>query len=144
MYRTSFPDDLFSELERLQRQFLRFPRGGTSIRGGGGGYPALNIGSTADSVEIFVFAPGLDPASVDVTVERGVLRVSGERKSELPEQDQGASLHTNERFAGRFLRAVNLSDDADPTQVAAKYADGVLHISVKRHEVAKRRRIEVQ
>ena len=82
MYRTLFPGDIFANLDRLQREFQRYSGPASSIRGfGRGGFPALNVGSTPESVEIYAFAPGLDPATVDVTVDRGVLTLSGERRS---------------------------------------------------------------
>lgn len=143
MFRTLFPGDLFAELDRLQRQMQQFAGPMTSIRGfGRSAYPALNVGSTPDSVEIYAFAPGLDPATVEATIERGVLTLSGERASGLPVGND-ATVHLNERFAGRFSRAVSLSDDTDPDHVTAKYADGVLHVSVKRRESAQRRRISI-
>lgn len=145
MYRTLFPSDLFAELDRLQRQVQRFTGPSTSIRGfGRNGFPALNVGGTPDSVEIYAFAPGLDPAKLDVTIERGVLTLSGERPNELPDEDRSATVHIRERFSGRFSRAVSLSDDVDPNRVTAEYGDGVLHISIKRHESAQPRRIEVK
>lgn len=143
MYRALFPSTLFAELDRLQRDMQRFAGPTTSIRGfGRNGYPALNIGGTPDSVEIYAFAPGLDPKTIEVTIERGVLSMSGERHSDLPTDDK-ASIHINERFVGRFRRAVSLSDDVDPERVTAAYNDGVLHISVKRRAAAQPRRIEI-
>ena len=53
-------------------------------------------------------------------------------------------MHINERFAGRFRRAVSLPDDIDPEGVSADYRDGVLHVSVKRRAEALPRRISVQ
>lgn len=145
MYRTLFPGDFFAELDRLQRQVQRFTGPTTSIRGfGRNGFPAMNVGGTPDSVEIYAFAPGLDPAAFDVTIERGVLTLSGKRPSTLPEEDRNAAVHINERFTGPFRRAVSLSDDVDPGQVTAKYSDGVLHISIKRRESAQPRRIEIK
>lgn len=85
----------------------------------------------------------MDPKSFDVAIERGVLSMSGERTSELPAQSPQVSVHMNERYAGRFQRAVSLSDDVDPDRVEANYSDGVLHISIKRRESAQPRRIEV-
>jgi HSP20 family protein len=70
--------------------------------------------------------------------------VSGERPSSVPAQNAQVAVHVNERFAGRFSRAVSLSDDLDPNQVAAKYNDGVLHISIKRRESFQPRRVQVQ
>jgi HSP20 family protein len=116
-----------------------------SIRGfGRGGFPALNVGGTPQSVEIYAFAPGLDPASLNVNLDRGVLTISGERKASLPAPEEKAAVHINERFAGRFSRVVSLSDDLDPSGVSANYRDGVLHVSVKRRESAQPRRITVQ
>ena len=143
MYRTLFPNVLFSELDRLQREMQRFSGPTTSIRGfGRNGFPALNIGGTPDSVEIYAFAPGLDPKSIDVTIERGVLSLAGERMTGLPNED-GKSIHINERFSGRFRRSVSLSDDIDPDRVDARYTDGILHISIKRRASAQPRRIEI-
>lgn len=135
-----FPRDLFAELDRLQRQVQQAFEFSPSIRGfSRGGFPALNVASTPQSAEIYAFAPGLDPASIHVQLERGVLSISGERPADYGE----ASLHVNERFAGRFHRVVALSDDLDPEQVRARYRDGVLHISIQRQRAAQPRRIQV-
>lgn len=138
-----FPRDLFGELDRLQRQVQQVFEFSPSIRGfARGGFPALNVGSTAESAEIYAFAPGLDPSRIEVTLERGVLSISGERKAE-PGWDAAASLHINERFAGRFHRVVTLADDLDPNSVKASYRDGVLHVSIRRSESAQPRRIAI-
>ena len=144
MYRSLFPRDVFAELDRLQRDMHGAFDYSPSIRGiGRGGYPALNVGSTPTSVEIYAFTPGMDPATIDVHLERGVLTIAGERKSQGPADDTKTTMHVNERFEGRFRRVVSLPDDADPTAVSADYRDGVLHVSVKRRESAQPRRIEV-
>jgi HSP20 family protein len=101
------------------------------------------VASTPQSVEIYGFAPGLEPKSIEVQLERGVLSIAGERKSALPDARQPATVHVNERFAGRFHRVITLSDDLDPNEVRAAYRDGVLHISIKRLESAQPRRINV-
>ena len=144
MYRTMFPRDLFAEFDRLQREVSMFDLT-PSIRGRGrGGYPALNVGTSASSVEVYAFAPGLDPATVEVNLDRGVLSLAGERKNALPAPDAKTTLHMEERFNGRFRRVVSLPDDIDPDSVSADYTDGVLHVSVKRREAAQPRRISVQ
>lgn len=144
MYRTLFAGDLFADLERLQRQLLRHAGSATSIRGiGRGGFPALNVGATPTSVEIYAFAPGLDPDSIDVSIERGVLTLSGERGNELPKEDAKAVTHINERISGRYRRVVGLSDDIDPDSASAAYKDGVLHISIQRRAASTPRRIDI-
>ena len=109
-----------------------------------GGFPALNAGGTPQTIEVYAFAPGIDPATLEVVVERGTLTLAGERKSSLPAEDRKTKVHINERFSGRFRRVVSLPDDADPDAVEAGYRDGVLHISVRRSESARPRRIEIQ
>jgi HSP20 family protein len=139
-----FPRDVFAELDRLQREMQQAFEFSPSIRGvARRGFPALNVGGTPQSVEIYAFAPGLDPAQIEVKLERGVLSISGERGTELPADDQKASLHVNERFAGRFHRVITLADDLDPNAVEARYRDGLLHISIKRSEAAQPRRINI-
>jgi len=145
MYRTLFPRDLFAEFDRLQREVSSLFDASPAIRGlGRGGYPALNVGASPSSVEIYAFAPGLEPASIEVNLDRGVLTLAGERKSALPAPDAKTTVHMEERFAGRFRRVVSLPEDVDPDSVSAAYTDGVLHVSVKRREAAQPRRISVQ
>jgi HSP20 family protein len=136
---------MFTEFDRLQREMQNVFDYSPSIRGlGRGGYPALNVGSTPSSVEIYAFAPGVDPAKIEVNLDRGVLTISGERKLAVPESSEKNTLHINERFDGRFRRVVSLPDDIDPNAVSADCRDGVLHVSIKRRESALPRRIEVQ
>jgi HSP20 family protein len=145
MFRTLFPGDFFSDLDRLQRQLLRFSGATDSIRGfGRGGFPSLNIGTTPESVEIFAFAPGLDPASIELSIERGLLSLSGERRDSLPQEESKPAIHINERFSGAYRRVVSLSDDIDPETARANYKDGVLHIQIKRRAAAVPRRIDIQ
>jgi HSP20 family protein len=144
----SYPGSLFAEFDRLRREVDEmFGLAGlpASIRSvAPGAFPAINIGSTPTSVEIYAFAPGIDPNKVEVTVDRGVLTIAGERASDVPEDDDKVSVYSNERFAGRFRRAIALPDDADPGKIEAKYRDGVLHITVGRRESALPKRITVQ
>ena len=145
MYRSLFSRDLFAEMDRLQREMQQALDQSPTIRGyARGGYPALNVGGTPTSVEVYAFAPGLDPASIDLNLDRGVLTLAGERKANLPKADEKTTLHANERFSGRFRRVVSLPDDIDPNAVSAKYTDGVLHVSIQRRASAQPRRIEVQ
>lgn len=145
MYRSLFPQDMFAALDRLQREMNRNLEFSPNIRGlTQGGFPAMNVGGTPTSVEIYAFAPGVDPAAFEVNLEKGVLMISGERKCEVPDETVKAMAHINERFSGRFRRVVSLPDDIDPEQIAARYRDGVLHISINRRAEAQPRRINVE
>lgn len=142
-YRTG---DIFSELNRLQSVFDQVfrPLERSSIRGlTGASFPVINVGATADAVEVMALAPGLDPAALQLTVDRGVLVMSGERKSQLPEPGDNTSIYAQERFAGNFRRVVSLPEDADPAKVDASYRDGILRVTVAKRESSKPRRVEV-
>ena len=145
MYRNVLSGDLLAEMDRLQRQVQQaFDLSSPGIRGFAGGFPAVNVGNTPTSTEIYAFVPGIDPATIDVTLDRGVLSISGERAAATHGNDSKTTLHSNERFEGRFRRVINLPDDSDANSIQAQCRDGVLHISVKRREPPQPRRIEVQ
>lgn len=144
MFRSLFPYDMFGEMDRLQREIQQALELSPNIRGfGRGGFPALNIGGTPQTVEVYAFAPGIDPASLQIDLERGMLTIAGERKSQLPEAGTQSTLHINERFAGSFRRVVSLPEDADPDAVEASVKDGLVHISIQRRAAAQPRRITI-
>ena len=142
------PVSLFSELERLQRELQQniSPIGRpVNIRAvASGTFPQINVGNTTDTIEIQVFAPGVDASSLDVRVHRGILTISGERLAEQLKTEEKQSVYATERFSGRFKRSVTLPDDADANEVQARYCDGVLLISIKRQQTAAPRKINIQ
>jgi HSP20 family protein len=136
-------DDL-SAPDRLQRQLQQSFDYSPSIRGfARGAFPPINIARTPDSLEVYAFAPGLDPVLLDVQLEKGVLTIAGERSRAAP-ADDNAAVHIDERFEGRFRRVVSLPDDIDPNAVTANYRNGLLHITVRRNEASQPRRISIQ
>lgn len=145
LYPSFFSRDLFSEMDRLQRDMRHaVDTMSPSIRGFAQGFPALNVGSAPTSVEIFAFAPGIDPKKVQIDLDRRVLSIAGERAPLAEGPDAQATAHISERFAGRFRRVVSLPDDIDPNAIDATYRDGVLRIGIERRESAQPRRIAVQ
>jgi HSP20 family protein len=109
-----------------------------------GTFPAINIGSSPQSFEIYAFAPGIDPSTLDVSVDRGILTIAGERKRDLPDEGKPFSIYADERFSGPFKRAVNLPEGVDPSRIEARYRDGVLRVSVPKSEAAQPKRIEIK
>ena len=137
---------LFPELTRLQQQLEEFfqPAGVAGIRSlAWGAFPAVNVGSTADSVEVIAFAPGIDPKEIEITVDRGLLSLSGQRNSESSQGQEGGNTYAQERFTGKFRRVISLPEDADPAKVEAKFRDGVLQVTVAKRESSKPRKISV-
>lgn len=143
MYGFNFNDELFSELEQLQRLFQRNLT--SNIRPvARGTFPAINLGSTPQSVEVYAFVPGVDPKELDIQIDKNLLILQGERKLDLPSEQEKATVYAQERFSGKFKRVVTLPDDADASKVTASCKDGVLHISIQRREEAQPKRIEIQ
>ncbi len=132
----------FDAFERLQREVEQLIGGG--LRGAElvTGYPPINIGSTPDAVHVYVFAAGLDPASIDVELQQNALSIEAERLTGEPKEGEKVALR--ERFNGRFRRVLTLPDDVDPDQVSATYRNGVLHIRAGKKAEARPRHIEVQ
>jgi HSP20 family protein len=147
-FTASFPGELFPEFDAIQRRIGRlFGLGDpwpSSIRAGAfGAFPAINMGTTQEALEIYAFAPGLDPARIEVSVDKGLLTLAGERSRGLPD-GRDIEVYASERFAGAFRRVISLPQDVDTAKVQASYRDGVLKIRVPKLEAALPRRIEVQ
>jgi HSP20 family protein len=144
---TRFPGDLFAEFEGLQRQLDQLfgaKSWPSSIRAASrGAFPAINMGVTEAAVEIYAFAPGLDPAKLEVSVDKGLLTIAGERQADEPPA-QGVAVYADERFDGAFRRVLSLPEDADSSRVEAAYRNGVLRISIPKREATKPTRITVQ
>ncbi|MFC6672150.1 Hsp20/alpha crystallin family protein [Marinobacterium aestuariivivens] len=140
-----FDRDLFGQMERMRREMEQLFgdwRGASGIRSvAAGSFPAINIGGSPEQVDVYVFAPGIDPKQLDVSLQQNLLTLTGERPLSYPESVQ---FYRRERFDGKFRRVLSLPEDVDPDKVTAHYRDGVLHIQVKRAETVKPRRIEVQ
>ncbi|RKP55670.1 Hsp20/alpha crystallin family protein [Pararobbsia silviterrae] len=136
--------DLLNEFDRLQRHLSTvFGGAPTSLRSTqAGAYPAVNVGSTDDSIEVVAFVPGIDPSKLDVSIDKGVLTIAGERAR--PDAATDAKHYARERFSGAFRRVIELPQYADPDKVQARYTDGCLLISIGKREASKPRAITIQ
>jgi HSP20 family protein len=123
--------DPFRELDRFADQ--AFGRSST---------PAMPMDAVrrGETVHVFLDLPGVDPASIDLEVERNVLTVKAERRWAREEGDQ---VLASERRQGAFLRRLLLGDTLDGERVQADYRDGVLAITIPVAEAAKPRKVEI-
>lgn len=142
---TSYDGVLFDEFRRMEREMENLFGAGTwpnSIRSvAKGTYPPINIGSTPEQVDVYLFAAGLNTASLDISIQKNLLTIDGERR---PITEAGARFYRKERFDDAFHRVVTLPEDVDPDKVEASYRDGVLRITVQRREAARARQIEIK
>jgi HSP20 family protein len=107
-------------------------------------FPHINIGTIDSTIEIVAFAPGVDPAKLDISVDKGLLSIAGERSTQPQPLPEGTRQYAQERFSGSFRRIIELPPQADPDKVQARYADGCLLISVGKREASQPRAITVQ
>ena len=104
--------------------------------------PRVDIRESEKSFQIKAEVPGVRKEDVKVTLENGILSISGERKFE--KEEKGKKYHRIEHSYGSFLRSFGLPENADPGHVDAKFSDGVLTVHVAKSEAAKPKQIEVK
>jgi HSP20 family protein len=137
-------DSVFEEFRRLERELGQlfghspWPAGIRAMQRGT--FPPLNVAANPERVDVYLFAADLDPKSLDLSIQQNLLTVSGTRKVEINEK---AEYYRRERFDGDFRRVITLPDDVDPERVEAKYRNGVLQVTIQRHESARPRQITV-
>ncbi len=103
--------------------------------------PAVDVREEDDRFVIHADVPGVDPKDIEVTLENGVLTVSGHRESEKKEEGKGFS--RVERSSGSFFRRFTLPDTADAEKIKAKSNNGVLEIAIAKHDKLQPRRIKI-
>ena len=133
MYFTTF--DPFAR--DFQRQVDRLTR---HAFGQAGGMP-LDVVRHENDVTLRLDVPGIDPEQIEVTVDRGILTISGKRDEERTENDK---FFVRERTMGTFTRRMRLPESLDAEAVEASYANGVLEVRIPVLEQAKPRKIEVR
>lgn len=103
--------------------------------------PPVDIEEYADKFVICADVPGVEPTSIEVTLEKGVLTLSGAREQAV--QQNGVESRRIERATGRFHRRFALPDTADAEAVSASNKHGVLQIVIPKRAQAQPRRISV-
>jgi len=141
--------DPFRDLMEIQNELNRlFGRtyAGTEVSAGAGTgtawVPPLDIFETNDKYVVSMDLPGIDPGSVDISVEDSTLTVKGER--EFSKDVSEESFHRVERRYGSFSRALTLPPTADADRIEARFDKGVLTIEVAKAEAAKPKKISVK
>lgn len=142
--------DLFREMENLRREIDNVFQGVSPGYGlqprflpglGTGVFPQVNLGEDQENLYVEALVPGMDPASLELTVMRGTLTLSGERKNGV---EKGAAWHRNERGSGKFLRTIELPVEVNSDQVKAECRNGVLTVTLPKVEAVRPRKIEVR
>jgi HSP20 family protein len=140
----------FKEMEEAQNRLARFfglslPRfenGGKELMTITEWQPSVDI--VEDDKEYLIKAelPEVKKEDVKVTVENGVLSITGERKFEKEEKDK--KYHRIERSYGTFLRSFTLPEGADGSKVNAEFKDGLLRVRLPKSEKAQKKALEIK
>lgn len=136
--------DPWREMGQLQREISRVLNSNRVAQyvGGAREYPPVNLYVSDHDLLLTLEVPGIDPATVDVTVTGGSVTITGERKADARVANENC--HRRERPCGQFRRALELPFEVDPTRTEAVYEKGVLKVKLTRPETQKPRKVTVR
>jgi len=134
----------FGDFEQLRRDMLRLfdSVSGDADLAGAGVFPPINVTQDQDNFYVRAEVPGLKPDEIAISAVRNQMSVSGKRQ--IPAERERVSYHRKERGEGVFNRTVVLPNEVDSERVDARYADGILTVTLPKAEAAKPRRINVR
>ncbi len=131
----------WSMLEQMRREMDRM-MGEENASAASDWVPAVDIREEESGFTITADVPGVDPKNIEVHAENGMLSVKGERDSEKKVEREGYK--RIERVHGSFFRRFTLPDSADTDKISAKCENGVLTITIPKHERVQPRKITVE
>jgi len=128
---------------KLQREIDRMLDGfGCAFPHTGEQCPSANLGQDNEHYFVEMLLPGVAPNALEVTVEEGVLRITGKREDAV-KRDEKVVWHVSERHTGEFTQRLRLPKDSDTQAVAASYSDGVLVVTVPKLPKTEPKKIEI-
>lgn len=132
----------WSLVNRLQRHLDdAFAAAETSDADGAWWIPQVDVYEEPERFAVLVDVPGVEPKDIEITAEKGVLTIRGERHARA--QDDSSAYRRLERRSGKFLRRFTLPDSANLDSIAAKHNQGVLEVTIPKQAKLQPRRIEV-
>jgi HSP20 family protein len=144
----------WSAVERLHRQIGQIFGGNADVPAANGDaevakddatatwIPSVDVFERTDSFVVRADLPGIEPKDIQITAERGVLTVSGERKLERP--DDQKSVSRLERVEGRFLRRFTLPENVKTDDIRARHLNGVLEVTIPKVAAPEPKRVSVE
>ncbi len=138
------PWRLVNRLHRDLDRLMNLPAGAAADEAGSlaAWLPAMDIREEDKQWVLHADLPGVDPKSIDVTLEKGVLTIRGRRTLEQRDEEHG--FRRVERVSGEFFRRFSLPDTADSASVKARHTNGVLEVTIPKHPQVMPRRISVE
>jgi HSP20 family protein len=103
--------------------------------------PQVDVYEEPERFAVLVDVPGVEPKDIEITAEKGVLTIRGERHARP--QDESSGNRRLERRSGKFLRRFTLPESANLDSISAKHTHGVLEVTIPKQAKLQPRRIEV-
>lgn len=138
-------DSPFADFDQVRREMLRLleaAAGEMSPELGAGVFPPVNITQDEDNFYVRAEVPGVKPSALSISALRNRVSLAGKR--EIQREQEVVSYHRKERPEGSFNRTVTLPTEVDAGRVEAKYAEGILTVTLPKAEEAKPRQIAVR
>ncbi len=138
-------DNPFGDFDNVRRDMLRLldaVAGESSGEVGVGVFPPLNVTQDDDRFYVRAEIPGIKASELSITAVRNRVSLAGKR--EIQRENERVSYHRKERAEGSFNRTVTLPTEIDATRVDARYADGILTLTLPKAEETKPRQITVR
>ena len=104
--------------------------------------PPVDVREEADLFRVEADLPGVAPGDIEVTAEKGILTIRGERKRE--KREQAAGYERVERVAGSFTRRFALPDNVQPEAIKARFNHGVLEVTIPKQPQVAATRVTVE
>ena len=138
----------FRELERMRREmdhlwdsfFEERPRRKIEELGEWG--PSLDLSETKNDLIVKAEIPGIDPKDIDISLNKDVLTIKGEKRRETEEKEE--NYHFIERSYGAFARSIRLPREVQNEKINASYKNGVLRVTLPKSEEAKKKEIRIK
>jgi HSP20 family protein len=106
--------------------------------------PAIDLIEKKDAYVVRAELPGVDRANIEITLEKSILTISGQKSALTEAPDEELRVFAAERVSGSFSRSLRMPDYIDGEKIAADYKDGLLTITIPKAELAQPRKIEVR
>ncbi len=131
----------WSLVNRLQRQLDEAFPADAGDSAGAWWIPQVDVHEEPERFAVLVDVPGVEPKDIEITAEKGVLTIRGERHSRT--EESSSAYRRLERRSGKFLRRFTLPDGANLDAISAKHTQGVLEVTIPKQAKLQPRRIEV-
>jgi len=132
-----------ADLDRVRSDIARLleaAAGDTSVSAGV--FPPLNLTQDDDNFYLRAEVPGMKPDELSISALRNRVTLSGKR--EIPTEEKPVSYHRKERAEGAFSRSISIPIEVDTSRADARFADGILTLTLPKAEAAKPRQITVK